>query len=169
MSVSLSQSRAVPAAIKWYLLAVLVIVLDQWTKVLALRLLDYGEPLTITGFFNLTLLYNKGAAFSLLSDAGGWQHWLFITIAAVVAVVLAVWLCRLPREARLEPLALALVLGGAIGNLIDRLRLGHVVDFIQLHYRELYWPAFNVADSAITLGVVLLIFMTLRGDAPERP
>lgn len=154
--------RAIARVLCWYALAVLVVALDQWTKVLAEDLLRYGEPWVITGFFNLTLLYNKGAAFSLLSDAGGWQHWLFSGIAAVVGLVLAVWLYRLPRDARLEPLALALVLGGALGNLIDRLRLGHVVDFIQLHYRELYWPAFNLADSAITLGAGLLILLMLR-------
>lgn len=154
--------RALPRALCWYALAVLVILLDQWTKVLAEDLLQYGEPRVVTGFFNLTLLYNKGAAFSMLSDAGGWQHWLFSGIAAVVSVVLGVWLYRLPRAARVEPFALALVLGGAIGNLIDRLRLGHVVDFIQLHYRDLYWPAFNLADSAITLGAGLLILLMLR-------
>lgn len=165
---AVSASHGLRPALRWYLLAAAVVALDQWTKALALRLLEYGEPLTITGFFNLTLLYNRGAAFSLLSDAGGWQHWLFSGIAAVVGVVLAVWLYRQPRGARLEPLALALVLGGAIGNLIDRLRYGHVVDFIQLHYRELYWPAFNVADSAITLGAALLILIMLRSDA-ERP
>lgn len=162
MRLAVSGSRALPRACWWYLLAALVILLDQWTKVLAEDLLRYGEPRVVTGFFNFTLLYNKGAAFSMLSDAGGWQHWLFSGIAAVVSVVLAVWLYRLPRTARLEPFALALVLGGAIGNLIDRLRLGHVVDFIQLHYRELYWPAFNLADSAITLGAGLLILLMLR-------
>ncbi len=162
MRLAVSGSRALPRACWWYLLAALVILLDQWTKVLAEDLLRYGEPRVVTGFFNFTLLYNKGAAFSMLSDAGGWQHWLFSVIAAVVSVVLAVWLYRLPRTARLEPFALALVLGGAIGNLIDRLRLGHVVDFIQLHYRELYWPAFNLADSAITLGAGLLILLMLR-------
>lgn len=162
MRLAVSGSRSLPRACWWYLLAALVILLDQWTKVLAEDLLRYGEPRVITGFFNLTLLYNKGAAFSLLSDAGGWQHWLFSGIAAAVGVVLAVWLYRQPGTARLEPLALALVLGGALGNLIDRLRLGHVVDFIQLHYRELYWPAFNLADSAITLGAGLLILLMLR-------
>jgi len=159
-----SLSRNLRSVFYWYALATVVVALDQWTKALALRLLEYAEPVVVSGFFNLTLLYNKGAAFSLLSDAGGWQHWLFSGIALVVAVLISVWLYRLPARARLEPLALALVLGGAIGNLIDRLRFGHVVDFIQLHYRELYWPAFNIADSAITVGAVLLFFLLLRGD-----
>jgi signal peptidase II len=161
-------SRSPLPALPWYLLAAAVVALDQWTKALALRLLEHGEPVSVTGFFNLTLLYNRGAAFSLLSDAGGWQHWLFSGIALLVAALISVWLYRLPARARLEPLALALVLGGALGNLIDRLRFGHVVDFIQLHYRELYWPAFNLADSAITLGAGLLILLVLRGGAAGR-
>jgi signal peptidase II len=164
MPAAASLSRNLRSALCWYALAAVVIALDQWTKALALRLLEYAEPVVVTGFFNLTLLYNRGAAFSLLSDAGGWQHWLFSGIALVVAVLVSAWLYRLPAPARLEPLALALVLGGAIGNLIDRLRFGHVVDFIQLHYRELYWPAFNIADSAITLGAGLLLLMLLRGE-----
>ena len=157
MRLAVSGSRALPRACWWYLLAALVILLDQWTKVLAEDLLRYGEPRVVTGFFNFTLLYNKGAAFSMLSDAGGWQHWLFSVIAAVVSVVLAVWLYRLPRTARLEPFALALVLGGAIGNLIDRVLYGHVIDFLDFHYAGWHWPAFNVADSAIVCGAGLLI------------
>lgn len=168
MPVAASLSRDLRPVLCWYALAAVVVALDQWTKALALRLLDYAEPLVVTGFFNLTLLYNKGAAFSLLSDADGWQHWLFSAIALVVAALISVWLYRLPARARLEPLALALVLGGAIGNLIDRLRFGHVVDFIQLHYRELYWPAFNIADAAISLGAGLLLLMILRGERRVR-
>ncbi len=148
----------------WYAVAAAVVVLDQWTKAMALQLLMYAEPVVVTGFFNLTLLFNKGAAFSLLSDAGGWQHWLFSGVALVVAALILVWLYRLPAQARLEPWALALVLGGAVGNLIDRLRFGHVVDFIQLHYHEFYWPAFNIADAAITIGAGLLLLLLLRGD-----
>ena len=168
MPVAASRSSNLCSAFGWYALAGVVVALDQWTKALALRLLEYAEPVVVTGFFNLTLLYNRGAAFSLLSDADGWQHWLFSGIALVVAVLISVWLYRLPARARLEPLALALVLGGAIGNLIDRLRFGHVVDFVQLHYRDLYWPAFNVADSAITLGAGLLLLMLLRGERTLR-
>lgn len=169
MPVVAALSRNPRSVLCWYALAAVVVALDQWTKALALRLLEYAEPVVVSGFFNLTLLYNRGAAFSLLSDADGWQHWLFSGIALVVAVLISVWLYRLPARARLEPLALALVLGGAIGNLIDRLRFGHVVDFIQLHYRELYWPAFNIADSAITLGAGLLLLMLLRGERGVGP
>lgn len=146
----------------WYLVAALVLVLDGWTKALATRLLDYGVPRVITPQFNFTLLHNRGAAFSLLSEAGGWQQWLLGGIALAVSVAIIVALRRLPRTAHRQGVGLALVLGGAIGNLGDRLRLGYVVDFIQVHYRDLYWPAFNVADSAITVGAGLLILDALR-------
>jgi signal peptidase II len=152
------------AALRWYLVAVLVLVLDLWTKSLASSLLDYGLPRVITPYFNLTLLHNRGAAFSLLSEAGGWQYWLLAGIALIVSGVLLVWLYRLPHSARLRGLGLALVLGGAVGNLLDRLRFGHVVDFIQVHYQDLYWPAFNIADSAITVGAALLILEAFRGE-----
>ncbi|MFZ2207794.1 MAG: signal peptidase II [Porticoccaceae bacterium] len=145
-----------------YLVAALVVVLDWWTKSLASSLLDYGVPRVVTPLFNLTLLHNRGAAFSLLSEAGGWQHWLLGGIALAVSVAIVVALRRLPRTARWQGLGLALVLGGAIGNLGDRLRLGYVVDFIQVHYQDLYWPAFNIADSAITVGAALLILDALR-------
>lgn len=147
----------------WYLLAVLVIVADQLTKHLASAHLVYAEPVAITRFFDLCLLHNKGAAFSFLSQAGGWQQWLFGAVAVIVSLVLSVWIYRLPATARMQGLALALVLGGALGNLWDRLTLGHVVDFIHLHYLHHYWPAFNVADSAITLGATLLILDNLFG------
>jgi signal peptidase II len=151
-----------------YLVVVLVILLDWWTKSLASSLLDYGVPRVITPLFNLTLLHNRGAAFSLLSEAGGWQHWLLSGIALVVSLAIVVVLQRLPRTEVRQGLGLALVLGGAIGNLGDRLRFGYVVDFVQIHYEDLYWPAFNVADAAITVGAALLIldaFRNRRTDA----
>jgi signal peptidase II len=151
--------------LRCYLLAALVVGLDWWTKSLASSLLDYGVPRVITPLFNLTLLHNRGAAFSLLSEAGGWQHWLLGGIALAVSVAIVVALRRLPRTARLQGLGLALVLGGAIGNLGDRLRYGYVVDFFQVHYQDLYWPAFNIADSAITVGAALLILDALRNRA----
>ena len=148
--------------LSWYLVAALVLVLDWWTKSLASSLLDYGVPRVITPLFNLTLLHNRGAAFSLLSEAGGWQHWLLGGIALAVSVAIVVALRRLPHTAPWQGFGLALVLGGAVGNLGDRLRLGYVVDFIQVHYRDFYWPAFNIADSAITVGAALLILDALR-------
>ncbi len=146
---------------KWLGLALLVVVLDQITKLLADNLLAYGEPLAIFPFFNLTLLYNPGAAFSFLSDASGWQRWFFVVISTAATVFLILWLRRLKSGHLLLAIALSLVLGGAVGNLIDRLWLGHVVDFIQLYYRGYYWPAFNIADSAISVGAALLIWDSL--------
>jgi len=146
---------------KWLALSLLIIVLDQFTKALANNLLTYGEPFAVLPSFNLTLLYNPGAAFSFLSEASGWQRWFFVVISAGAAVFLALWLRRLKPEQWLLAFALTLVLGGAVGNLIDRLWLGYVVDFIQVYYREYYFPAFNIADSAISVGAVLLIWDSL--------
>jgi len=143
----------------WLLLAVLLIALDQATKVLASAALDYGSPVEVLPFLNWTLLHNKGAAFSFLSDAGGWQRWFFALVSVGVSIVLIVWLFRLGRREILQKLALALILSGALGNLWDRLLLGYVVDFIQVHYdHRYYFPAFNIADAAITLGAVLMIY-----------
>ena len=147
---------------RWYILALVVIVLDQISKHWVSAALTYGEPVVFTPFFNFTLLHNPGAAFSFLSDAGGWQRWFFTVVAAVVSVVLVIWLARV-SEKRYEALALALILGGAIGNLYDRVVLGYVVDFIVVHYQDYYWPAFNIADSAITVGAALLILDMLFG------
>lgn len=146
---------------RWLSLSVVVIVLDQITKYIAEARLVYAEPLAVVPSFNLTLLYNRGAAFSFLSDASGWQRWFFVTISLAASIFLVCWLRRLGSEQRLLALALALVLGGAVGNLVDRLLLGHVIDFIQLYYRDFYFPAFNVADSAITVGAVLLVWDAL--------
>ncbi|HHH42618.1 MAG TPA: lipoprotein signal peptidase [Gammaproteobacteria bacterium] len=146
---------------KWLGLSVVVIMLDQLTKHLAEARLVYGEPLAVFPSFNLTLLYNRGAAFSFLSDAAGWQRWFFVTVSFSASAFLVYWLRKLGPQQRLLALALSLVLGGAVGNLVDRLLIGHVVDFIQLYYRDFYWPAFNVADSAISVGAVLLVWDAL--------
>ena len=145
----------------WLLLALAVVVLDLWTKHLASSNLDLYRPVALTGWMNLTLAHNDGAAFSLLADAGGWQRWFFVTVAGGISVFLLVWLWQLPHQARALPVALMLLLGGAIGNLVDRLRLGYVVDFIDLHIRGWHWPAFNIADSAIVIGVILLLIESL--------
>ncbi len=141
---------------KWFSLSLLVIVLDHIAKWSASAMLTYGVPVEVLPFFNLTLAHNKGAAFSFLSDAGGWQRWLFTAIAVGVSLFLAFWLKRVKGQ-RLLSWALALILGGALGNLIDRVVLGYVVDFISVHYGGWYFPAFNIADSAITIGAGLLI------------
>lgn len=154
-----------PERVAWsaYALAVLVLVLDQGSKALAQSLLEYAQPVPVFSWFNLTLHYNEGAAFSFLSSAGGWQRWLFTGLALVVSGVLAAWIWRLPRQQVLLGTALALVLGGAMGNAIDRVLLGHVVDFISVHYAGRFFPTFNVADSAISVGAVLLLFDGFRG------
>jgi signal peptidase II len=145
-------------------LALLVLALDQATKLWAAGTLDYGMPVTVLPFFNLTLVHNTGAAFSFLADAGGWQRIFFIVVSGVVSLVLAAWLWRLPRDARLLGIALALVLGGAVGNLVDRVAYGYVIDFLDFHAAGWHWPAFNVADSAISCGVVLLLADGLFGS-----
>lgn len=155
----------------WYSVSVLVLLLDQWTKSLAEAHLTFRETRPVTEFFDLTLAYNRGAAFSFLSDESGWQRWFFSIIAAVVSMVLVVWIWRLGSSQRLLAGGLCLILGGAVGNLYDRLVLGHVVDFIAVHYQQHYWPAFNIADSAITCGAVLLIvdmFMQSDDEADTR-
>jgi signal peptidase II len=141
----------------WLLISALVVALDWWTKGLASAHLTLYRPLEVVPGLNLTLAHNYGAAFSFLSDAGGWQRWLFTALASVVTLVLFVWLLRLPAREKLTGVALSLVIGGAIGNLVDRVALGYVVDFIDVYYRDWHWPAFNVADSAITCGVILLL------------
>lgn len=151
-------------SLRWYALALLVIVLDQHTKQLAESGLDYGRPVEVFSWFNLTLQYNTGAAFSFLSDAGGWQRYFFSAVALVISVALVIWLYTMPRSDKLLATALALILGGALGNLWDRLVLGHVVDFISVHYGGYFFPAFNIADAAITVGAALMIFDSLFGE-----
>lgn len=143
----------------WLWLSALVIVLDLSTKWLADSTLQmYQQVPVIPGLFSFTLAYNPGAAFSFLADSGGWQRWFFIAVAVGVSVLLVIWLARLAREKWLEAMALALILGGALGNLYDRVVHGHVVDFILVHWQQSwFFPAFNIADSAITVGAVLLI------------
>ncbi len=153
----------------WLALAAVVVVLDQSTKALASRFLELHQPLPVLPFLNLTLVHNPGAAFSLLSDAGGWQRWFFTGVALIVSAVIVWWLRRLPREEKWQGTALALVLGGALGNVWDRLQLGYVVDFIDVYYRDWHWPAFNVADSAITVGAVLLIADSFRRPGRASP
>lgn len=144
-------------SLRWLWLSAAVVGLDQMTKSLAVSYLSLHEPLPVVPFFNLTLTYNPGAAFSFLSDEGGWQRWLFIALAIVVVTFLVLWLRKIPRGRVWLPLALALVLGGALGNLWDRVVLGEVVDFLDVYYDRWHWPAFNVADSAICIGAVMLL------------
>lgn len=155
--------------LKWLWLSGLVVVLDQLTKYLAESILALYRPVPVLPSFNFTLMYNTGAAFSLLADASGWQRWLFLILSSVISILLIIWISRLKLgETRLAA-ALALILGGAVGNLIDRIFYGHVIDFIEIYYDQWHWPAFNLADSAITIGAVLLVIDSLFGTQRHFP
>lgn len=143
--------------LKWLWLSLLAVILDQGSKLAIAGSMQLYESIQIMPFFKLTYVHNTGAAFSFLSEAGGWQRWFFAGLALAISVVIAVWLTRLNKHETLLAVALALVLGGAVGNLIDRLAYGYVIDFLDVYYGTWHWPAFNIADSAITLGVMLML------------
>ena len=152
----------------WLWLSALVVALDEYTKYLVNTNFEYGRPHALHPMLDLTLLYNTGAAFSFLSTAGGWQRWFFIALGIAVSALILVWLARLPaRGHSMLAAGLSLILGGALGNVIDRAIYGHVIDFISVHYQTWYFPAFNVADSAITVGAALLIIDSLFGKEPS--
>ena len=153
----------------WLGLSLLIVVLDQVSKYLADEYLSYAQAATVLPVFDLTLLYNKGAAFSFLADAGGWQRWVFAILAAAVSLLLVIWIKRLKPSETLLAIALAMILGGALGNLYDRITLGYVIDFISVHYQQHYFPAFNIADSAISVGAVLLIIDSLMQSKKKQP
>lgn len=149
---------------RWLWLTALIIVLDQASKLWAVASLQLYQSIEVLPFFNLTLVHNPGAAFSFLSDASGWQRWFFVVLASVISVVILVWMRRLAASERRPAVALALILGGAVGNVLDRFQHGYVIDFIDVYYRDWHWPAFNVADSAITVGAALMILDALVGS-----
>lgn len=148
---------------KWFAVSALIVALDLYTKSLVQKAFAFGEHLTVTSFFDLVRYHNEGAAFSFLANAGGWQKW-FFTVVTLVAVIVITYLLVKHHADKLFSSGLALVLGGAIGNLYDRLTLGYVVDFLYFHIDDLYWPAFNVADSAICVGVGLLLLDSFKKD-----
>ena len=151
-------SAGTPAAgmATWLGLSLVILILDQFTKVMVIGYYKLGDSTTVTSFFNLVRVHNEGAAFSFLAGASGWQRWFFTGIG-VVAVIFILWMLRSHSGQRLFAFAMACILGGAIGNLVDRIAYGHVVDFLQFHYGGWYFPSFNVADSAITIGAIALI------------
>jgi len=156
----------------WYLLTFVIVVADQATKLWMTQLLPlcrpgYCESIEVLPVFRFVLTHNEGAAFSFLADAGGWQRWFLLLISAVVSSVIAVWLWRIRGKEKVLALALALVLGGALGNLVDRAYHGYVVDFILVHWEQYYFPAFNVADAAITVGAFFLILDMFLPKSPE--
>lgn len=160
-------------AFTWYLLSLVMLIIDQWTKWLAETKLTFHEPVpVIEPFLNWTLAYNYGAAFSFLADAGGWQKWFFSGLALIMSLFLIGYLIKAPRQAKLLSTGLALVLGGAVGNLIDRLLHGHVIDFIHVHNADVWhYPIFNIADMGISIGVALIVidmlFLEKKREMPR--
>lgn len=165
-ALSPDSAAALPNALTWLWLSAVLIVLDQASKWYFLGVLQYAQPIPVVeGFWNWKLVYNYGAAFSFLADAAGWQRWFFSALAVGISGVLIAWLRRLPRGHWQEALPFALIIGGALGNLIDRLRFGYVVDFVHWYWRDFHWPVFNVADAAISVGAVSLIVFSLLPGA----
>ena len=150
--------------LKYLLITSLVIFFDQVSKWLMMSWLSLYETVVIMPYFNLTMAHNEGAAFSFLAQAGGWQRWFFIGLALLISVVLFVWLAKLKPTEKLEAISLSLILGGAIGNVIDRISYGYVVDFIDLYIGHNHWPVFNIADSAICIGAILLIADSFKSE-----
>ncbi len=158
-----SRSYPRPNALLWLALSALLIVLDQASKFVAVARLEFQQPVPfVPGFWNWTLTHNTGAAFSFLADAGGWQHNMFIGLALLISLVLAVALRRTPRSEWQTALPYALIISGALGNVIDRFRFGYVIDFVQWYWHDYYWPVFNLADSCIVVGAVLMVLFSLR-------
>ena len=155
--------------LKWLALSLLAVVLDQVSKGAVDSSMQLYQSIHLVPYFNLTYVRNTGAAFSFLSEAGGWQRWFFAGLAIFISIVIAVWLARLKQHETLLAVALSLVLGGAIGNLIDRLAYGYVIDFLDVYYQNWHWPAFNIADSAITLGVVLMLLESFGVVGSKQP
>jgi signal peptidase II len=153
--------------LKWLWLAVLSLGLDQASKLIIDNVMQLYESRAVFAFFNLTYVHNTGAAFSFLSDAGGWQRWLFAGLAVGMSILISVWLTRLKPNETFIAIALSLILGGAIGNLVDRLAYGYVIDFLDIYYGNWHWPAFNIADSAITVGVVLMLIDSFTSKTEE--
>jgi len=150
--------------LKYLWLSSLVIVLDQASKWLMVSWLSLYETVAVFPYFNLTMAHNKGAAFSFLADAGGWQRGFFIGLTTVISIALLIWLKKLSTQAKLEAIAISMILGGAIGNVIDRIYYGYVIDFLDVYAGSYHWPAFNIADSAIVVGAALLIIDSFRAE-----
>lgn len=150
--------------LRWFWLVLVVIFIDRMTKIWVAQLLDMHIPVRVLPFFNFYLAHNSGAAFSFLQGAGGWQRWFFSGIAIFLTVVLTRWLLRLPNESKWSAAGIVAIIGGALGNLWDRLEHGYVIDFLQLYYHQWYWPTFNIADSAISIGAGIIIVRALMGE-----
>jgi len=157
--------------LKWLWLSSLLIVLDQASKWFMVSWLSLYETVAVIPFFNLTMAHNTGAAFSFLAQAGGWQRWFFVGLTVIISTGLIIWLKKLSSAAKLEAISISMILGGAIGNVIDRLCHGYVIDFLDVYYGSYHWPTFNIADSAIVVGAALLIidsFMATSAQTQEK-
>jgi len=154
--------------LKWLSLSLLVLVLDQLSKLWVVANFDLYESIQLIPQLNFTYVHNTGAAFSFLSSAGGWQRWFFVAIALVASISLSVWLTRLKPSERWMAVTLSLILGGAIGNVLDRIAYGYVIDFIDVYYQTWHWPVFNIADCAISVGVLMMLIDTFRPQATTR-
>lgn len=163
--VSGSKPRSALGGWPWLLVAGVLIALDQWTKGLAVGALSYGQPVAVFPGLNWTLVHNYGSAFGFLNDGAGWQRWFFLVLSGLIMLVLLEWLRRTPKSRWQLCLPLALLIGGGIGNLIDRAALGYVIDFIDVYYDRWHWPAFNLADSAITVGIGILLWHEFFGPS----
>ncbi|OUR83197.1 signal peptidase II [Cycloclasticus sp. 46_120_T64] len=154
--------------LKWLGLSLLVLVLDQLSKLWVVANFDLYESIQLIPQLNFTYVHNTGAAFSFLSSAGGWQRWFFVAIALIASISLSIWLTRLKPAERWMAVTLSLILGGAIGNVIDRISYGYVIDFIDVYYQTWHWPVFNIADCAISVGVLMMLIDTFRPQATTR-
>lgn len=163
----MNESAATGSKLRWLWLAALVVVLDLGTKAMATAMLTYGQPVPVMPMFNLTLLHNTGAAFSFLAGESGWQRWFFVILAAGVSVFLVRWLRTLKAHETWNAIAIVLILGGALGNVYDRVVHGYVVDFLHFYWSNYHFPAFNIADTAITLGAGMMILDIFR--QPSEP
>jgi len=156
------------SAISWLWLTLIVLIIDQVTKHWVAGTFFYGESIAVLPFFNLTYVHNLGAAFSFLADQAGWQRWFFATIAFIASIIFTVWLAKTPASDKKLSIALALMLSGAVGNLIDRVLLGYVIDFLDFYIKNYHWPAFNVADSAIFLGAAIMVIDSFKKETLDK-
>ncbi|NMH58963.1 signal peptidase II [Alteromonas ponticola] len=157
------------SGLRFLWISMIVLILDQWTKIAVRDSMNLYQSIQVLPFFNLTYVHNYGAAFSFLSDAGGWQRWFFTGIAVVVSIVIFWWLKQSPKSQKLLPVAFSFILGGAVGNVYDRIAYGYVIDFLDFYAGQWHWPAFNIADSAIFIGAGLLIIdMFINKDTQEQ-
>ncbi len=154
--------------LKWLWLSLIALILDQWSKWWIISTMHLYQSIPVIPHFNLTYVHNTGAAFSFLSDAGGWQRWLFAGLAIIISIVLLVWLIRLKPGEKFLAISISLVLGGALGNLVDRILFGYVIDFLDVYYQNWHWPAFNIADSAICVGVFLMFLESFGIGRPDQ-